>query len=136
MSVTVPEARRDLLESPICATMVTLLPDGMPHASVVWFKYEDDHLWVSIGAGSQKHRNLQQDGRVAFTIIDPQNPYRYLEVRGELAELLPEGGQELLDELSLRYTGQKYYGGFAPEEARRNPMVIARIRPTRLRANA
>lgn len=132
----IPETYRHLLDAPICATMVTLMPDGTPHASVVWRKYEDGLIWVCMAQGAQKVRNLKCHPHVAFTIMDPQDPYRYLEIRGVLVELVENANPDILDEIAVLYTGQKYYGVAEPEENRKDPLALAKIKPTRIRANA
>ncbi|MBZ0291268.1 MAG: TIGR03618 family F420-dependent PPOX class oxidoreductase [Anaerolineae bacterium] len=130
-----PESFRDLMEGPICVTMVTLMPDGTPHATVVWRRYDNGYWLVGIGKESQKYENLRANPHVTFTAIDPQNPYRYLEVRGEVVEFRPDPPSEWWDELSMLYTRQPYYGNFEPEENRDDTGIIARIKPTRIRAN-
>jgi len=74
----------DLLYAPITAILTSLLPDGSPQGSPVWFLYDGEHLLVSTTADRQKHRNLVRDPRVALTIVDPAKPLRYLEVRGHV----------------------------------------------------
>ncbi len=131
-----PDSFRDLMEGPICVTMVTVMPDGTLQATVVWRKYENGYWLVGMGRDSQKYSNLRANPNVVFTAIDPINPYRYLEVRGEVAELLDIPHPDWWDELSLHYTGKKYYGSFEPEENRNGDVgVMAKIRPARIRGN-
>ncbi len=134
MTVEFPVSHRDLIEQPICPTMVTVMPDGTLHATVVWWRYDDGYFYVAMGADSVKVRNLRANPKTAFTVLDPKNPYRYLEVRGEAVEIA-DGGHDWLDETSVFYTGKKYYGVHEPEDSRSDPMILVKIKPTRIRAN-
>ncbi len=83
----IPPEYLDLLAGAHTAVLVTLGPDGAPHTSPVWFLFDGDAgvagvVHVSNVAGRQKQRNLERDPRVCFTVIDPLNSYRYLELRG------------------------------------------------------
>lgn len=135
MSLDIPKTHRHLMDGPYFATMVTILPDGKPHATVVWRKYEDGHIIVAMSADTVKVRNMRQNPHVAFTIIDPQNPYHYLDIRGEVVELIDHASPGILDDISVLYTGQKYYGEFAPNDDPNDPLTVARIKPVRIRAN-
>ncbi len=73
---------RPLLEQPNTAVLVTLGPDGSPHASPVWFCLDGTRVLVSTTEDRQKHRNVRRDPRVALTVFDPASPLRYVEVRG------------------------------------------------------
>jgi len=77
-----PHAYLDLVEAPNTAVLTTLLADGSPQASPVWFWFDGEEIQVSTTAQRLKHRNVQRDPRVSLTIIDPTKPLRYLEIRG------------------------------------------------------
>jgi PPOX class probable F420-dependent enzyme len=100
---TIPDDFTDLFERPSHTVMVTLDPDGTPHPTVVWVDYDGEHLMVNSAEGRRKIRNLRNDPTVALTIIDPENPYRYLTVRGEVVEITEEGAEEHINELGRRY---------------------------------
>src|SRR5271154_3362262 len=112
---TIPDSHIDLFKKKAFAHLATLMPKGQPQVTPVWVDYE----------GRQKNKNLQGDGRVALSILDPDNPYRYLEVRGRVAERTLEGADEDIDSLSMKYLGQKKYPYRQPNEVR----VIYRIEP-------
>ncbi len=131
-----PELFLDLMEGPVCVTMTTVMADGTLQSSVVWRKAEAGYWIVGMGKESLKYRNLQANPNVAFTAIDPQNPYRYLELRGEVVEFMPDPPSSWWDELSLFYTDKVYYGNFEPEENRSDTGVLAKIKPTRIRGNS
>lgn len=121
--VTIPEEYRDLFEKPSFAFVATLLPDGAPHVAPTWVGLDGDHLLVNAVRGSRKDRNLRKDSRIALAIADPENPYRYLAVRGEAIDICAEGTRERLEEMIERYTGETNYPG--PEGDR----VLITVRP-------
>lgn len=81
MTTLLPQAFADLLNAPIVGVLTTIGPDA-PHAAPVWFCVDGDDVLVSSRANRQKHRNLVRDPRVSFTVIDPANTNRYVEIRG------------------------------------------------------
>src|SRR5512146_2660317 len=93
MRTPIPPAFQDLLQSKRAfASLATLMPDGSPQVTPVWCDLENDDIVVINSAkGRQKDRNLRRDPRVALAIIDPENPYRYLEIRGKVMEITEQG---------------------------------------------
>ncbi|HTV50724.1 MAG TPA: PPOX class F420-dependent oxidoreductase, partial [Steroidobacteraceae bacterium] len=67
------------------AALATTMPDGSPQVTPVWFDWDGKHLRVNTAKGRVKQRNMQQGSRVALAIVDPDNPYRYVQVRGRVA---------------------------------------------------
>jgi PPOX class probable F420-dependent enzyme len=125
MTDVIPSSHKDILDKNGFLVLSTLGRDGSPQQSTVWYAWDGDALKVSTTTERQKHRNISRDPRVSGMILDPDDPYRYLEVRGE-ATIAPDPKRELIEELSQRDTG----GAFddpAPDEDR----VIIRIRPSR-----
>jgi PPOX class probable F420-dependent enzyme len=108
MSRVIPESFKDLFEKPAFAHLATLMPDGRPQVTPVWVAYDGRHVHINTAAGRQKDRNLVRDGRVALSILDPANPYRYLEVRGSVVERTESGADASIDALSERYIGKPY----------------------------
>jgi PPOX class probable F420-dependent enzyme len=132
MSVKIPESFRDLLEKPVVVTLATVMPDGQPQLSAVWYSYDGEYLLVNSARGRQKDKNMQERPQVSILAVDPQNPYRYLEVRGEVVEITEKGAKESIDELARKYTGSpSYYGHVAPAELENKEVrVLYKIRPT------
>ncbi|MBM7771482.1 PPOX class probable F420-dependent enzyme [Actinokineospora baliensis] len=130
MAPELSEGARALLDGPNFATLATLNPDGSPQTSVLWVRRDGDDVLLSTVAGRQKEKNLRRDPRVSVTVINKDNPYSYLEFRG-VAELTTEGGHELINELSLKYSGQPYTGD-TPDTVR----VVVRITPERITGHA
>lgn len=132
-----PESHRDLLERPLNATLVTVMPSGQPQATVVWYKLDGPYVMLTTMKGFQKERNMRARPRVSLVIIDQDNTARWIELRGTV-ELFDEGAGELLDELTVMYTGMSHYFGdvVAAELAETETSVTARITPTRIKAEA
>ncbi|RMG92602.1 MAG: PPOX class F420-dependent oxidoreductase [Chloroflexi bacterium] len=133
-TVKIPESHRDLLDGPVPVTLATIMPDGQPQLSVVWCNTDGDFVLVNTARGRQKDTNMRQRPKVTILAIDPKNPYRYLEVRGEVVEMTEEGALEHINQLAKLYVGvDNYYGGLAPEEQKhKETRVMAKIRPTRV----
>lgn len=121
----IPEEYHDLFEKPTIAHFASLLPDGTPHVVPVWVGYDGEHLLVNTTADRRKTKNVRRDPHVAVSMVDPDNPYRYLGVRGEVVEVTEEGAVEHINELARRYMGQEYPN--LDEEA--SPRVLVRVRP-------
>ena len=118
MSIEVPEGVRDLLEKPIVATLSTVMPDGSPQATPVWFSRDGDKIKVNSAKGRVKDKNMRRDPRVALSIMDPENPYRYLEIRGRVETISESDGDPHIDSLAKRYMGQDTYPYRQPGEVR------------------
>jgi PPOX class probable F420-dependent enzyme len=132
MPTTIPDSHRDLLDGPFIAALATLMPDGQPQVTPVWCSYDGEYVTVNVTAERQKARNMRDRPQVALMVFDPENQFRWLEVRGVVAEITAEGGGESMNALSLLYTGQpKRYGIEAPprEVLER---VLYKIRPTQV----
>jgi PPOX class probable F420-dependent enzyme len=82
MPDTLPEDFTDLLERPLFAHLATIRPDGSPHTQVMWFRWDGSRIQMTHTKTRQKFRNIAEEPRIALSIADPDNPYRFLEVRG------------------------------------------------------
>ncbi len=128
MTATIPEAFRDLLQKKAFAHLATLMPDGAPQVTPVWFDYDGSHVRINTAKGRVKDKNMRRNGRVALAIQDPDNPYRYLAVRGQVVEVTEAGADAHIDSLTKKYLGQDRYPHRQPGEVR----VMYRIRPERI----
>jgi PPOX class probable F420-dependent enzyme len=129
MSVEVPAEYLDLLTGKKAfANLATLMPDGRPQVTPVWFDYDGQFVTVNSARGRQKDKNMRRDPRVALAILDPDNPYRYVEVRGRVVEVTEQGAPESIDRLAKKYLGVDKYPYAQPGEVR----VIYRIVPERV----
>lgn len=110
-----PSEYLDLLQDETKAFLflATIMADGSPQVTPVWFNVDDDYILVNTNAGRVKDRNMKARPKVALAIQDPQDPYRYVQIRGEVAGYTLEGGDEHINALSLKYRGQpwKYQAG-------------------------
>mgnify|MGYP000910630188 FL=1 len=132
MAAQIPDSHRDLLEQPVVVGLVTVMPDGQPQATPVWCDFDGQHIIVNTARGRQKDRNMQRNPHVTVLAIDPKNPYRYLEVRGQVVEATEEGGIEVINRLSEKYTGQSDYYAGMPERRAKERRVTYKIRPVRV----
>ena len=96
-----------LFQAPVFVVLTTINPDAQPQSSVVWAKVEGDQVIISTIRGRRKCRNMERDPRITLLAYDPDDPYRYVELRGEVT-LDEAGGDELIDELSLAYDGEPF----------------------------
>lgn len=113
-----PEKYRDLFEKKAFGSFTTLMPDGSPQTTPVWVDYKDGEVWVNSAVGRQKDLNVRRDPRVAIAVIDPDNPYRYVEVRGRVREITQNGADEHIDRMAKKYLGQDKYPYGQPGEQR------------------
>jgi PPOX class probable F420-dependent enzyme len=116
---------KGLLDKPVFVNLATIQPDGSPQVSPVWVKRDGDDVLISTTVGRRKERNIRRDPRVTVLVQPFDEPYTYAEIRGS-ATLTTEGGQELIDELSLKYTGKKY-AEFNPDAHKDAPRVVVRV---------
>ncbi|MEU3753302.1 PPOX class F420-dependent oxidoreductase [Streptomyces olivoreticuli] len=124
------DLKKLLDDAPVFAAVATVQPDGSPQVSVTWIARDGNDLLISTTIGRRKEQNLRRDPRVTV-LINPHNaPYTYAEVRGS-ATLTTEGGQELINILSRKYTG-KDYTDFNPASAEDAERVVVRIAPRKV----
>jgi anthraniloyl-CoA monooxygenase len=126
----IPVEFLDLFEKATFAHLATLMPDGTPQVTPVWVDYDGRHILINSAAGRQKDLNMEKRRHVAIEIPDPDNPNRYIAVRGVVVEITEEGADEHLDRLARRYLGRdKYPDSYRfPGEVRR----IYKIAPARV----
>ena len=110
MTTTIPEHYLDLLswEKKAFAHLAIVLRDGVPHVTPVWFDYDGTHVIVNSAIGRVKDKVLRRSGVAAIAISDPDNPYRYIQIRGKVVEVTENGAREMIDHLSYKYTGKPY----------------------------
>ena len=141
MRSKLPEKYVDLLDGPVVVMLATVMADGQPQVTPVWCDRHDNQVWVNTAAGRQKERvgahariaerNMRQRPRVTIAATDPDNPYRWLEVRGRIVETVE--GQPAVDhihKLSNDYFGRPFTFN-DPDEQR----VIFKIEPTHVNAS-
>lgn len=127
MSQAIPDKYRDLFSKRAFASLGTLMPDGTPQVTPVWVDFDGEHVIVNSAKGRQKDKNIRREPRVALAIIDPENPYRYLEIRGRVVEITEHGADAHIDKMAKKYLGADKYPYRQPGEQR----VIYKIQPER-----
>jgi PPOX class probable F420-dependent enzyme len=125
----VPEKFQDLLEweTKAYAHVATIGPDGAPQNNPVWFDWDGSRLLFSQTTTRQKLRNVERDPRVALSILDPDNPYRYLEVRGTVVDVQPDPDKAFIDRMAQKYLGEEKYPWNRPGDER----VVLVVEPER-----
>ncbi len=131
MTVTIPEKYMDLFEKRTFADLATIMPDGSPQVTPIWIDFDGTHVLVNSAKGRLKDRNMRRDARVAVSMLDPENPYRRLQIRGRVVEITEEGADALIDKLAFKYLGLKTYPYRNSAETR----VIYKIEPTHVSAD-
>ena len=128
-TISIPEKYKDLLSGKKAfASLATLMPDGQPQVTPVWFDFDGKNIIFNSARGRQKDLNVRRDSRVALAIIDPENPYRYLEVRGHVVDITQEGADHQIDKLAKKYLDKDKYPFGQPGEVR----VTYVIRPEKV----
>ena len=102
MSV-IPDGYTDLLERPLFGHLGTTRPDGQPQVNPMWFSYDGEFLYFTNTTTRRKFRNVQADPRISLSVNDPEQPYRYLEVRGTVERFDPDPTGEFFLRLAARY---------------------------------
>jgi PPOX class probable F420-dependent enzyme len=134
MTFTIPESHKDLIEQPIVATLATITPNGKPHTAVIWRFFDGSHILFITSRHLQKAKNIQANPQVSLMVIDPQNPGRYLEIRGVVDEITEEGALHQLDKMTKFYTNKSsYYGDIVPAENKgTRTHIICKIKPIKV----
>jgi len=130
MAQQVPEKYADLLSKKAFANLGTLNQDGSPQVTPVWVDYDGKHIRINSARGRVKDKNMRRDPRVALAIQDPENPYRYLEIRGNVVEVTEKGADEHINSLAKKYLGKDVYPFRQPGEQR----VLYKIEPKKFSA--
>lgn len=128
-TAAIPDKYKDLLSGKKAfASLATLMPDGTPQVTPVWFDYDGKNLIFNSARGRQKDRNVRRDPRVTMTIADPENPYRYVEVRGRVTDITQEGADDHINKLAKKYLDKDVYPFRQPGEVR----VLYTVRPEKV----
>ena len=123
-STVVPESHRDILSKKGFAHIATIGPEGKPQSSPVWYDWDGSDVLFSLTTGRQKYRNLQHTAAVALSIADPDNPYRYLEVRGPVT-IEDDPNNSFINTMAKKYIDQDEYPWHQPGEVR----VVVHVHP-------
>jgi PPOX class probable F420-dependent enzyme len=127
---TIPEKYLDIFQKQSFAQLATLMPDGSPQVTPVWVDYDGRYIVINTAKGRVKDRNMRRDPRVGIDLVDPDNPYRHLSIRGRVAEITENGADAHIDKQAKKYLGQDHYPLRAPGEVR----VLYKIEPQAVHA--
>jgi PPOX class probable F420-dependent enzyme len=121
------QKEQEFLQQPFVGVATTLRDDGLPHNTVVWVDVDDRMISFNTAVGRAKERHLRKNPKVALTVVDPQDAYKWVSVSGE-AELTTEGADPQIDRLAKKYLGKDEYPWRNPEEQR----IKVRIKPEKV----
>lgn len=125
----IKENFHDLFDKRAFANLATLMPDGSPQLTPVWIDFDGENLLVNTAIGQVKDKNMRSRKQVAISILDPENPYRYLSVFGRVIEIIDgDKANAHIDKLAKKYLGQDRYPNRAPSEVR----VLYKIKPEKV----
>jgi PPOX class probable F420-dependent enzyme len=126
---TIPSEFLDLVTTKKAfANLATVMPNGSPQVTPVWFDFDGHYIRVNSARGRIKDKNMRRDPRVALSILDPDNPYRYLSIRGRVIKITETGAVEHINTLAKKYRGMDRYRSPRPDEVR----IIYVIEPRRV----
>ena len=128
MAPEIPEAFKDLLGKRAFAHLATQMPDGSPQVTPVWCDFDGTYIRINSAKGRLKDKNMRREKRVALSIQDPDNAYRYVAIRGEVVEITENGADAHIDALAKKYLDKDRYPFRASGEVR----VIYKIRPGKI----
>lgn len=113
VTVPLPPALLELLRRPSPCFVATVMPDGSPQLTETWVTTDGEDVVINVVDGMQKARNLARDPRVAVNVVDPDDVFRFFQVRGRVVRATTEGGRESIDAISMKYLGTPYpeFGG-------------------------
>ncbi len=120
-----PASHSDILHKKSFAHLATLMSDGTPQVNPVWVDEKDGYVLINSAVGRVKDKNIRSNPHVAFSVTDPDNPYRMLAVRGRVVEYITEGANAHIDSMAKKYMGLDQYPLRKPGEQR----VIYKIAP-------
>lgn len=125
----IPDSHMILLKDPVYPTLATIMPDGQPQVHPVWCDYDGTYVRVNTAKGRQKDKNLVREPHATLLLLDPEDPYFWMEIRGEVAERI-EGGpaEDHIESLAYKYFGRRSYKRQQEDEVR----VMYKIAPQRI----
>lgn len=97
-----------LIDRPNFAHLATLMPDGSPQSTPIWVGRDGEFIVICTGENSLKGRNTKREPRVALSIVDFQNPYEEVQIRGRVVERRPDPDLKIMDPISMKYTGKPF----------------------------
>ncbi len=109
MPATIPDSHADLFTKKAFGSLATLNADGTPQVTPIWVDREGEFILFNSARGRRKDKNIRRDPHVAIAIADPDNPYRYLEIRGRVVEITEKSADDHINRLAKKYLGVDLY---------------------------
>ena len=128
MAAVIPSSHADILNKVAFANLATINADGSPQVTPVWIDWDGKNLLVNTAQGRVKDRNLRRNPRAAVSIMDPDNPYRYLAIQGRVTNVTTTGADAHIDKMAKKYMGKDSYPFRTPTEVR----VLFTIEPEKV----
>jgi PPOX class probable F420-dependent enzyme len=128
---SIPQSHADLFDKKSFANLATVNADGSPQVTPVWWDTDGTNILVNSAKGRVKTKNLERNPKVALSIADPENPYRYVGIQGRVVEMTETGADDHINALSKKYIGKDIYPYRRPGEVR----VIFKIKPEKVHTN-
>lgn len=128
MTNQIPDSHRELFEKPVIAQLATIMPDGQPQVNPVWCDWDGTHVRLNSAKGRMKDQNMRARPKVTVLLVNPDNVWHWLEIRGTVDEITEEGADAHIDALANKYLGVEEYPFRQPDEVR----VTYKIKPTRI----
>lgn len=134
MSKIIPDSHKDLIAGPVYCVLTTLSPSGGPENTIVWSSWDGSYVLVNTAEGRRKVNNIKKNPKVALTALDPKDPFRWVDVRGIVEEIVDDKDFNNINSHAKLYAGKdEYYGGFAPAEMKgKEKRIILKIKPERI----
>src|SRR5690349_15370122 len=127
----IPQTHRNLLTGSVFGVLTTMLPNGQPQSSMVWVDFDGTEVLINTCLERQKSKNMLANPKVTVLVVDPANPSRFIEVRGQVTVITTDGAIDHADRLTRRYTGKPhFYGDIYPvEKQSQETRVVVMICP-------
>ncbi len=107
--INMPENLSQLIDQKTFAHLATVMSDGSPHVAPVWIDHKDGHILITSGKGTVKDLNMRRNPNVAISMVEPENPYKFVSVKGTVIEVTEQGGDDLVDALAFKYLNEEKY---------------------------
>jgi PPOX class probable F420-dependent enzyme len=128
MAQAIPEKYLDLFQKKAFGNLGTIMPDGSPQVTPVWIDYDGKFVRFNSALGRVKDKNIRRDPRVSISIVDPENPYRHMDIRGKVVEITQNGADDHINKLSQKYLGNPVYPYRQPGEVR----IVYKVEPEKV----
>lgn len=130
MSLPITENFHDLFSRPLLCALTTINPDGQPHTVPVWCDFDGEHVRVNMPAATKKARNLRSNPKLSLIIIDPQQPFHWIEIQGYVNGFIDEkhGARDHINKLSQKYTGNGVYQPWGKSGIDRQMYIIEAVK--------